>query len=178
MATLPDFSTGEIPDENKEDAPPSVSEDFDPEFPGSTEAAPFGFKPNGTPYKRRPNGAGPGTSVGAPKRVTGNSDTLAKEAAGLLSQVNLLLAMSLTAANLNETALAIAEGNQRFEQMAYESLRADPALCRKILSAGQTSGKAGLVMAYGMLAVGIVPAARGEIQARREARENESESGE
>jgi hypothetical protein len=46
--------------------------------------------------------------------------------------------------------------------MAREALATDPALCKKILSAGATSGKAGLVMAYVMLGATVVPTMRSE----------------
>jgi hypothetical protein len=46
--------------------------------------------------------------------------------------------------------------------MARQSLEADPELCRKILSAGATSGKAGLAMAYLILGANTFPAMRKE----------------
>lgn len=172
MAT--DFEIGETslpmdvtPDFSSE----SVTGDYDPEFPGSTPEAPYGFKPDGSPYLRRPKGKGKSGGSSAAKtgtlRRTPASEQQAATAAALLARMNLLIGLSLNAMGLPGTSAALVEANDQFENMAREALLTDPALCRKILSAGATSGKTALIMAYGMLGVSVVPSALGEIKARR-----------
>jgi len=159
-----------VPPESGRDSP------FDPEFPGSTSDAPFGFKADGTPRKRRPNGSGPATTSAGPRvgRMP-TSPTVAKSAAGLLARLNLLIGLALHTGGLEETAGALRDANQQFEELAYEALLADPQLAKKILGAGATGGKTGLIVAYSMLGVAIVPTARTEIIERRRAKELESE---
>lgn len=156
---------------DSDEAPPtdatSVTGDYDPEFPGSTEEAPYGYFPDGRIRKRRPKGHGKPSPVASGSRRSPASESQARTAAGLLARMNGLLAMSLGFSGLPTTAESIAESNAQFESMAYEALLTDPALCRKILSAGATSGKTGLIMAYGMLAVSIAPTAFVEIKERR-----------
>jgi hypothetical protein len=96
---------------------------------------------------------------------------MARSAAGLLARLNSLVAIGVMTAGMPGIARSINENNEQFEAMAYEALLADPALCKKILGAGATSGKAGLIMAYSMLAVSTLPAAKSEIQERRAIRE-------
>ena len=157
------------PDDDVRDDPPPFENpggDFDPEYPGSTPEAPYGFKDDGTPYRRRPKGtAKKGNASVARKGVA--SDSLARSAASLLAQMNTLTGFSLAAFGLNETAESIAEANKRFEEMAYGALLNDPALCKKILSAGTNSGAAQLTMAYVTLALSIFPAARNDIKRKR-----------
>jgi len=158
------FVKTDIPDD---EPPPTIGDnaDFDPEYPGSTADAPYGFKDNGEPYKRRPWKSA--TSSTGSRRMPA-SDSSARAAAALLAQLNQMIAMGITmAAGLPNTGNAILEGNKRFEETAFQALQTDPQLCKKILSVGATSGKAGLVMAYGMLGMSIVPAATAEIRERR-----------
>jgi hypothetical protein len=139
------------------DATPIVSDDgpYDPRYPDSTPDAPYGFKPDGTPYKRHHSGHG--------SRATGTRSNMpatekqAATAAALLARLNTLFGFALTTAGMPESAATLAENNAMFESMAKEALETDPALCRKILSAGATSGKAGLIMAYVMLGAGTFP---------------------
>ena len=160
-----DFRSGEIPD----DAPPGTSmpegaTSFDPEFPGSTEEAPYGYKPDGTPYKRRPNGGG--RPKGSGIKGKGNESN-ARAAANMLCMMNNMLGVSLSMFGLPLTGAAIADANAQFEVMAIEALRTDPALCRKIMSAGATTGKTQLILAYGYLGMSAFPAMREEYAARR-----------
>lgn len=155
------------PDEPPDDPPPfDTGGDFDPEYPGSTPEAPYGFKDDGTPYRRRPKGTAKKSGKSAPRNSVA-SDVLARSAAGLLAQMNTLTGFSLAAFGLNETAESIVEANKRFEEMAYGALLNDPALCKKILSAGTNSGAAQLTMAYVTLALSIFPAARNDIKRKR-----------
>jgi len=164
-AATVEFQSAAIPDET----PELEGEDFDSDYPGSTPEAPFGYKADGTPYRRRHGGRrGSGKSVLGGRR-TPSSDVAAKSAASLLARLNSLIGIGLMTAGLTKTAVAIHAGNETFETMAYEALLGDPQLCKKILSTGATSGKAGLVMAYSMLAVSVAPSVKEEIQERRAA---------
>jgi len=161
------FETTAIPDE----APELEGVPFDPQYPDSTPEAPYGFKPDGTPYRRH---HGRGRSSGKSSlggRRTPSSDASAQSAASLLARLNNLIGIGLHTAGLTKTATALMAGNETFETMAYEALLGDPQLCKKILSTGATSGKAGLVMAYSMLAVSVAPAVKEEISERRAAME-------
>lgn len=164
MAT--ELTIGTSVDLPKDEPPTLEGEAYNPEFPGSTADAPYGYKPDGTPYKRRPNGGG-GKKRGSTSKRMPASDTAARSAASLLGRLNLLIGMAIQMNGMPETAATLTLANEQFENMAYEALLADPALCRKILGAGATSGKAGLVMAYATLGISIVPAARMEIVEKR-----------
>lgn len=146
---------------------------FDPEYPGSTPEAPYGYKEDGTPYKRRPRGSGKSSGKSPTKRKTAASEPLARSAAGLLAQMNTLTGFSLAAFGFNETSESIAKANERFEDMAYGALLNNPDLCKKILSAGTNSSTAQLSMAYVTLALAIFPSARNDIKRKRE---NDDES--
>lgn len=98
---------------------------------------------------------------------TRGADTTARSAAALLARLNSLVGMGLIAYGLPRTAVQIAEANETFQGLAYEALLNDPKLAKKIVSGGATSGKAGLLMAYGMLATSVGPAAFMEIKEQR-----------
>src|SRR3954469_24269375 len=124
--------------------------DYDPQYPGSTEDAPYGFKPDGTPYKRRPKGTG-GSNTGGKASNAGRmpaSDIQARTAANLLANGNALIGASLAIFGLTQTTEQLAAANEQFKELAYEALLHDPALCKKILSTGATGGKMGLTLAY------------------------------
>jgi len=163
-------------DLSKDEAPPmnGVTDDsFDPAYPGSTPEAPYGFKDDGTAYKRRPGPRGPRKSSGRGNMPA--SESQARSAAAMLGQLNNLIGLSLFSFGFPLTAGEIAKGNDMFVEQAYAALLTDPALCRKILSAGAQSGKAALVMAYGTLALGIAPALVVELKERRAAAQAETE---
>jgi len=156
--------------------PEDAGRDFDPEFPGSTPEAPFGYLASGEPRKRRPNGTGTAPkSGGTGVRKMPTNPSTAKSAAGLLARMNLLIGLALHTSGLEDTALELRKANEQFEELAYEALLADPQLCKKILGAGATSGKAGLIMAYSMLGISIAPVARTEIIERRREREQDND---
>lgn len=167
MTTLiPEPESADLPqDESPDVEQPKSGGDFDPEFPGSTPDAPYGFKDNGEPYKRRPKGHG--KSAGTSVRKMPASESLARTAAGVLASANVLVGLSLSAFGLTQTAESIGKANADFETMAYNALLNDPALCRKILSAGATGGKTQLALAYASLAMAIFPAAKADIQERK-----------
>jgi len=164
MATELAFEKVDTPDET----PPLSGGSFDPRYPDSTPDAPYGFKPNGDPYKRHHSGNGPSktTRSGGSVGRTPASEAQARSAASVLATANKLIGMALLPI-LPETAVALAEANPTFEQLAFEALLSDPALCKKILGAGTQSAKAQLAMAYGAIAMSVGPAAYAEVKARR-----------
>lgn len=153
------------------DETPTLNEssDYDPAYPGSTPDAPYGYKPDGTPYKRRPRGtaSGPAKSPATGTRRMAASETSARAAANMLGRMNSLIGFSLVALGMPNTAGQLAENNETFVEQAYEALLTDPELCRKIMSAGAQSGKAQLMMAYAMLGASVVPTAVVDIKEKR-----------
>lgn len=175
-----EFGTTEIPQDttpNVDSTPPMLEADnasawFDPQYPYSTKEYPYGFFDNadGTPdfdrpRKRRPKGTGGGSSKNP---ASGKGSTNARSAAKMLAQMNMLLGMGLRTFGMPMTAEMLAQANTEFEAMAFDALSNDPALCRKILSAGAASGKTQLLMAYLALGVAVAPPAYMEIKAKRE----------
>lgn len=160
--TLPeiDFGLSPAPDDAPPLDGPEEAGPFAHLYPDSTPDAPYGRKPDGTPYKRHHGGRG--ASAGPSLGRMPASAKQAETAASLLARLNSLFGITLALAGMPNSAAELAKNNEQFEVMAREALSADPELCRKILSAGATSGKAGLVMAYVMLGVSTVPAMRNE----------------
>jgi len=160
----------------KADIPDDESPELDPAYtlPGDVPDpdAPYGRKADGTPYKRRPNGTRKSGSGNA-KRMPA-SESLARSAAGLLATANKVIGVGFLTAGFPNTAMQITANNDQFEELAYQALLTDPALCKKILGAGATSGKAGLVIAYSMLIGTTIPTARNEIHEKRKSRELEN----
>lgn len=109
---------------------------------------------------------------------TTSNEKLASAALDILVQANNLCGMGLMLMQMPRTASAIAMREDPFRVQALEALKADPALCKMILKAGATSGKAMLFMAYGMLAISIAPVAFEEIKERRAAKADSSEDSE
>jgi hypothetical protein len=101
------------------------------------------------------------------------NESLARQAAAALAQLNGLACIGLMVVGFPATAGAISERNEDFENQAYNALLTDPALCATILKAGATSGKAALIIAYGMLGVSVAPVAVGELRERRALRDTE-----
>ena len=168
-----EFSDNPIPAERDVAPPVETVGDFNPEYPGSTQEAPYGFKEDGTPYKRRPRASGGGSSGGRGNMPATNGQ--ATQAAALLGRANLLIAMVAGFAGMPATAAKITESNDAFEAMARDALATDPKLCKSILSAGSTSGKAGLAMAYVMLGGSLYATARDEVRELRAAEEEGEE---
>lgn len=118
---------------------------------------------------------------GSVPKVGGNVATQAAQATAVLVQLNAMLAMGAMALQLFGTASAIAGANEQFETQAYNALVTDPALCQLILKGGAKSAKLSLGIAYGGMAISVVPTAieelrekKAERQAAREAAENEA----
>lgn len=154
-ATELNFGVTTIPRDDTPSPEPDNAGPFDPRYPDSTPEAPYGYKPDGTPYKRHHGGRSGGTASsgrGAPAKARD-----AESAAWLLSRMNSFIGLALTVAGMPESAATLAANNEDFRRQAEDALLTDPVLCRKILSAGATSGKAGLAMAYVMLGVSTFP---------------------
>jgi hypothetical protein len=165
MSTATDeitFGVTQIPRDVTPSTDPDDSGPFDPRYPDSTPEAPYGYKPDGTPYTRHhgPRGGNRGSRSNMPA-----TEKQAATAAALLARLNTLFGIAFTAAGMPKSAETLAANNAMFEVMAKEALETDPALCRKILSAGATSGKAGLIMAYVMLGASTFPDMKTEYRA-------------
>jgi len=80
----------------------------------------------------------------------------------------------------SNTQNAVISAQDTFREAAEKALEADPVLAKQICGGGAMSGKAALVIAYAVMAVGIFPVAKMEldekIQARKE-RQLANESG-
>lgn len=157
------FSDAEAPD----DSSPATS---DVEFPCrvcNKEAGPYsgrGRKPTLCPEHK--------AAKGTPRqsRVTGAPASLAAQAAGVLEQLNGIIAVGCMAFGMNETAHAIASGNEQFKEQAYAALVTDQELCKLILKGGVKSAKISLGLAYASFAMGVGPVAVNELRAKKEAR--------
>ncbi len=165
-------ATAEIVDIPVQDETPELDGiGYAPEFPDATPEAPYGYFPDGRIRKRKPKTG----ATGKPAHRMPASDALASQAAGVLATLNNLLGLSLNMLGMPMTAKDLVNANEAFEKQAFEALRTDPALCRKILGAGATGGKVGLLMAYGMLGMAVVPAARTEYRAARALKQVEAD---
>lgn len=126
------------------------------------------------------------TRTAAPRRAapsatssgTSNSVRIAEQAADVLCQLNDLGALGLAAGGLYRTASALSDRSEAFREQAVSALTADPGLSRTILRAGATSGKAALLVAYGMLAASIAPVAMEEVRGIRAEKAAAKESAE
>lgn len=97
----------------------------------------------------------------------------ARKAAAVLGNLNGMICVALVAPipgspiYLPETASVLASKSEVFEEQAAAALENDPELTRMILRGGALSGRAALVMAYGMLAGSVAPYAIAEWKDRR-----------
>lgn len=157
-----ELENDETASDTPQDAVPESVNDYDPEFPGSTPEAPYGFKADGTPYKRRPNS---GTKLGKP--ASAKTGASAANAAALLRSINSMVALSLLAFGMPLTGTTIEQAGNQFESMARDALESDPALAKRILSMGANTGKAQLAMAYITLGVAVTPVALAELREKR-----------
>jgi hypothetical protein len=175
----------EAPDFTPTVADPSDSSDprnwYNPDYPYSSEEHPYGYFTGSDgspdfdrPRKRRPHGARKDAGTGVTKGYPA-TEKQARAAAKLLAQMNLFIGMGLYAAGLHQTAQELKTANEQFEEMAFNALLADPKLCSKILSAGATSGKAQLTMAYLALGGSLAPLAWQEIKSVQASRTTEEE---
>lgn len=181
--TMPDIEIEDIPDTGPDikpdfepppddpNSPDNPSNWFNTEYPHSTPEHPYGFFPDtdgnpdfSRPRKRRPHKRRSGGSTGLSSTLA--SDRQARVAAGLLARLNALLGVGLSV-YLPNTAIELARANKEFEEMAYQALLNDPDLCKRIMAAGTTSGKAQLAMAYALLGGALAPMAYAEVKTRR-----------
>lgn len=109
------------------------------------------------------------TARGVGNRKTSN-DALAAQASAVLEQLNGVIAIAAMAMGFNQTASAIANGNEAFRETAFEALRTDPELCKLISKGGVKSGKVALGIAYASFGTQVVPVAVGEFKQKREER--------
>lgn len=167
MVDLLEFQDVTIPD----DTVPATS---DVEYPCDVcgkESGPYGGrgrKPKRCPeHKTTSRGAGRKSSV----KVTGASASLAAQAAGVLEQLNGILAMGLMVTGMTDTAHALATANEGFKDQAYLALTTDAELCRLILKGGVKSAKLSLGLAYVGLGAAVLPIAVVEVREKKAARE-------
>ena len=134
-----------------------VPDTHDVEYPCEVcgrEAGPYsgrGRKPKFcSEHKRKTTTSGP--------KVKGADAALAAKAAEALCQLNTIGAMLAMTAGYWSTGKAITATNDNgFREQAYNALLTDPELCKRILSAGTTSGKISLSIAYIMAGTSVVP---------------------
>jgi hypothetical protein len=111
-----------------------------------------------------------GTKRQAP-RITGKDQNLAAQATTVLVQLNSMIALGAAALGLFRTGGAIVSANEGFEAAAYQALLTDPELCKSIMRSGAKSGKVALTMAYGGLAMAVIPTAAEELKDKKAARD-------
>lgn len=98
-----------------------------------------------------------------------SNDRLANDAAASLVFINNFAGVAIAGFGLAGTSRALKIANEDFRTNAYESLKHNPALAKKILSLGNRAGGASLALAYVMLAMSVAPIAALEIRAKRDA---------
>jgi len=100
-------------------------------------------------------------------RASKSSPAQAKQAAAVLAQWNGYVAAGMMVLpkpwRMFDTASALAEANDAFAEAAASALATDAKLCRLILKGGGVSGRAGLIMAYGVLFASVAPVALHEL---------------
>jgi hypothetical protein len=101
-----------------------------------------------------------------PKVKTGN-ERLAAQALELLVNLNDMVCGGLMIVGFHGTAMAISAREDAFREQAMAALLADPGLCRKLTEKAKVAGPLGLLLAYGMLGIGIAPVAATEYQDMR-----------
>lgn len=107
------------------------------------------------------------TTVKAPPKVKTGNEKLAAQALELLVNLNDMVCGGLMIVGFHGTAMAISAREDAFREQAMAALLADPALCRKLTEKAKVAGPLGLVLAYGMLGIGIAPVAATEYQDMR-----------
>lgn len=167
-----EFVDAQIPDDT---VPPTTDVEYPCDVCGK-EAGPYGGRGR-KPTKCRDHKT---TSRGAGKRstvkVTGASASLAAQAAGVLEQLNGIMAMGLMVTGMTDTAHALAAANDGFKEQAYLALTTDAELCKLILKGGVKSAKLSLGLAYVGLGAAVLPVAVNEAREKKAAREAARES--
>jgi hypothetical protein len=173
MTTI-DFMPSSIPDDIMDSIPDVSDVDYPCEVCGQ-ESGPYGGrgpKPKRCPIHKK------GRAKTNTVKVSGATSNRAAQAAGVLEQLNGMLALGLMAVGFNETAHALAAGNEGFKEAAYQALTTDDELCKLILKGGGKSAKVGLVMAYGMLGTAVIPVGIAEAKLKKEERLARAEADE
>lgn len=109
---------------------------------------------------------------------TGN-ERKAAQAVEVLVSLNGMFATALFVARFFDTASAIGDAEDAFREQAYAALLVDPKMCDRIIKMSSGGSSFGLMGAYGMLAMGVLPTAReefGEFRERLEEKKRERES--
>lgn len=109
-------------------------------------------------------------------KVTGAPANLAAQAAGVLEQLNGIMAVACMAMGFNGTASAIAAHNDTFKEQAHQALLTDPDLCRLILKGGVKSAKVSLGLAYVGLGIAVIPVANEEMKMKKAAKAAQREA--
>ena len=104
-------------------------------------------------------------------RITGKDQSLAAQATSVLVQLNSMIALGAAALGLFRTGGAIVNANEGFEAAAYQALLTDPELCKAIMRGGAKSGKVALGLAYGGMAMAVIPTAAEEVREKKAVRD-------
>jgi hypothetical protein len=159
------FQDAELPD----DTVPPTSDVQYPCVVCGKEAGPYGGhgrKPTKCPEHKKARG-----TARATVKVSGAPAALAAQAAGVLEQLNGILAMGLMVTGMQDTAHALAAANDSFKEQAYLALTTDAELCKLILKGGVKSAKLSLGLAYVGLGAAVLPVAVVEAREKKAARE-------
>lgn len=137
--------------------------------PADAEQAPYGYTKSGR-VRTRP--------LGTSKRGKSHTPVTperAHAAASVLARLNKIVGTGLFVAGFHRTVEELADANEAFETQAAEALLDDPELVSKILSAGASSAKVALLVAYGGLAIDIAPTLIQESREKRAERRTDQE---
>lgn len=166
-----DFTASEIPVEDG----PAMPADLAPEVPEfacevcgkELTYGGRGRKPKYCDEHKKNKPAGTRSASGSKR-----DEAVARQAAGVLSQINGLVGLGLYFApepfRMPDTAAKLDELAPKFEEQAFDALKNSPALARTIARAGGVSGSAGLIIAYGMLGASLAPVAVDEWKRNKE----------
>ena len=158
-------------------SPPIDPDDPSPEFSCKVCARALTYSGRGRkPSKCSASNGGDPECFGSRAASTGRApkasgEKLAADAVAVLRSVNDMVGMGALLAGFNNTASAMAAGQEGFRDKAFAALVLDPSLCRMILRAGTNSGKVALLMAYGMYLAPVAMTAYAEYSMRRLAEE-------
>lgn len=102
-----------------------------------------------------------------------SNDRLANDAAAALVFINDFVGVAIAGFGFTGTSGMLKVANEDFRANAFEALKHNPSLAKKILTLGNRAGGASLAMAYVMLGMTIAPVAALEIRERKEAKGEE-----
>jgi hypothetical protein len=172
--------------EDTADAPPRDTTppfadggDFNPEYPGSTKEAPYGFTREGKPRVRKPYRYGDGQG-GTTDNKAGRSpqnEKLAQQASDVLTTGVSIVGTIAMAVGFQRTAGAMAANIDGLAARNVAALQTDPALCRMILRAGPASARLVLVGSFAMFGFQVAPTAVAEWREFRDKGEGDDGAG-